>query len=86
MVRLFLVGIVCLLGFASCAEPAGTIWSNGSDSDRRWRADDDDRKKLWKEVEDAMAKSLPATAIEKLDAIIQSAIQDEDFDEAVHAV
>lgn len=33
-----------------------------------------------------MAKSLPATAIEKLDAIIQSAIQDEDFDEAVHAV
>ena len=46
----------------------------------------DERQEMWKKVDDALAKSLPKTAIEALDAIYQSAIADKDYDEAIRAV
>jgi len=48
--------------------------------------DEGDRQKLWQEVEQAMEKRLPRTAIEKLEAIIADARQDEDFSEATRAL
>jgi len=44
------------------------------------------REALWKEVEDATSKGLPKTAIEKLAPIIEGAIADKAYPEAIKAV
>ncbi|MCA9072137.1 MAG: hypothetical protein KDA84_24585, partial [Planctomycetaceae bacterium] len=46
----------------------------------------DSRDELWKEVQQAEKKGLPKTAVQKLEPIIKSAIEDKDFDEAVKAI
>ena len=40
----------------------------------------------WKQVQDAMNKGLPKTAIEKLDPIIEKATRDNHYDEAIKAI
>jgi len=45
-----------------------------------------DRSARWKEVDDAMNKGLPKTAIEKLDPIIREAIAEKAWGEAVKAI
>src|SRR5438309_4322172 len=44
------------------------------------------RDAQWKEVEEAIAKGLPKTAIEKLDPIIQGALKDKLWGEATKAI
>ena len=44
------------------------------------------REALWKEVEAAVAKGLPKTAIEKLEPIIQGALRDKAWGEATKAI
>src|ERR1051325_433904 len=44
------------------------------------------REAAWKEVNDAVAKGLPKTAIEKLDPIIQAALKDKAWGEATKAI
>ncbi len=44
------------------------------------------RDQLWKEVDEAMKKGLPKTAIEKLDPIIEGAIEDKAYAEAIKAI
>src|SRR5947207_2002112 len=44
------------------------------------------RAAQWKEVEEAVAKGLPKTAIEKLDPIIQAALKDKAWGEATKAI
>src|SRR5207244_10127198 len=44
------------------------------------------REAQWKEVEEAIAKGLPKTAIEKLDPIIQGALKDKLWGEATKAI
>ncbi len=48
--------------------------------------EEQDRKVMWKKVDEAMQQALPKTAIEQLDKIIASAKTDEAFDEAIRAV
>ena len=40
----------------------------------------------WKQVQDAMNRGLPKTAIEKLDPIIQQATKSKNYDEAIKAI
>ncbi|MCP4498661.1 MAG: hypothetical protein GY822_01680, partial [Deltaproteobacteria bacterium] len=40
----------------------------------------------WKQVQDAINKGLPKTAIEKLDPIIQKATKSKNYDEAIKAI
>ena len=40
----------------------------------------------WKQVQDAMNKGLPKTAIEKLDPIIEKATKSKNYDEAIKAI
>lgn len=47
---------------------------------------DESRTEQWKQVDDAMAKGLPRTAIEKLEPIIVSAKRDKAWAEAIRAV
>ena len=44
------------------------------------------REAAWKEVEEAVSKGLPQTAIEKLDPIIQGALKDKAWGEATKAI
>ena len=44
------------------------------------------RDKLWKQVDAAIGKGLPQTAIEKLDPIIAGAMQDKKYGEAIKAI
>src|SRR5436190_23581378 len=44
------------------------------------------RETQWKEVEEAVKKGLPKTAIEKLEPIIQGALQDKAWGEATKAI
>ncbi len=44
------------------------------------------RDGLWKETADAMKKGLPKTAIKKLDQIIEGALKDKDYPEAIKAI
>src|SRR5262245_66426957 len=44
------------------------------------------RDALWKEVEDAVNKGLPKTAIEKLQPIIDAAVKEKKFAEAVKGI
>ncbi|MEZ6089680.1 MAG: MG2 domain-containing protein [Pirellulaceae bacterium] len=44
------------------------------------------REPLWKEVESAMNKGLPKTAIEKLEPIIEGALRDKAYAEAIRAI
>ena len=44
------------------------------------------RVAAWKEVDDAIQKGLPKTAIEKLDPIIRDALRDRAYPEAVKAI
>ncbi len=48
--------------------------------------DDQDREQLWKQVEKAQSEGLPKTAVKHLDAIIKSAVDDEQYDEAIKAI
>ncbi len=49
-------------------------------------ADDSPRAARWKKVEDAVNKGLPKTAIEELTPIIDSALKDKAFPEAIKAI
>ncbi|HEY2784815.1 MAG TPA: alpha-2-macroglobulin family protein, partial [Fimbriiglobus sp.] len=49
-------------------------------------ADDSPRAARWKKVEDAVNKGLPKTAIEELGPIIESAVKDKAFPEAIKAI
>ncbi len=56
-----------------------------------YAADDDnakpvDRPALWKQVDEAVKKGLPKTAIEHLDPIIDSAMKDKAYAEAIKAI
>jgi len=44
------------------------------------------RDELWKQVDDAMSKGLPKTAVEKLEPIIRAAIEDKAYAEAIKAI
>ncbi|MCY2994595.1 MAG: MG2 domain-containing protein [Planctomycetota bacterium] len=44
------------------------------------------RDKQWKQVEAAIAKGLPKTAVEKLEPIIAGALQDKNYGEAIKAI
>ena len=44
------------------------------------------RDELWKEVEEATKKGLPKTAIEKLEPIIEGAVKEKKYAEAVKAI
>jgi len=44
------------------------------------------REEQWKEVQEAVGKGLPKTAIAKLEPIIESALKDKDYDEAIKAL
>ncbi|MDP7301546.1 MAG: hypothetical protein QGG09_00500, partial [Pirellulaceae bacterium] len=44
------------------------------------------RDSQWKEVDEAMKKGLPKTAIEKLSPIIDAAIKDKAYAEAIKAI
>src|SRR5687768_7012940 len=44
------------------------------------------RATVWKEVDEAIQKDLPKTAIEKLDPIIRDALRDRAYPEAVKAI
>src|SRR6266513_316942 len=44
------------------------------------------RDAQWKEVDDAVSKGLPKTAVEKLDPIIQGALKDKTWGEATKAI
>ncbi|MBN1419220.1 MAG: carboxypeptidase regulatory-like domain-containing protein, partial [Planctomycetes bacterium] len=44
------------------------------------------RDEAWKQVEEAMKKGLPKTAIERLDPIIEGALKDEAYPEAIKAI
>ena len=48
--------------------------------------DDDGRQKLWKLIGEAEAKSLPKTGMQHAQSIYESAMQDEDYPEAVRAL
>lgn len=52
------------------------------------RAQDDEqsREERWKKVEEAVDKGLPKTAIEELEPIIKSAMEDEAYPEAIKAI
>ena len=49
-------------------------------------ADDITRSERWKKVEEAIQKGLPQTAIKELEPIIDSALKDKAFAEAVKAM
>ena len=49
-------------------------------------ASDDDRQQLWQQVEDAESKSLPKSAADALEKIYDSAVEDEEYPEAVRAL
>jgi len=44
------------------------------------------REQLWKQANQAISKGLPKTAIKHLAPIIESAIEDKDYDEAIKAI
>ncbi len=44
------------------------------------------RDEQWKQVDEAIQKGLPQTAIERLEPIISGAIQDKNYDEAIKAI
>ncbi len=44
------------------------------------------RDNQWKEVEEAVKKGLPKTAIEKLEPIIEAALKDKAYAEAIKAI
>ena len=48
-------------------------------------ATQDEREKMWEEVQEAMNQGLPKTAIEVLDRLRESAVEDADWDDAVRA-
>lgn len=45
-----------------------------------------DRAKQWKKVDEAVNKGLPKTAIQELEPIIEAAIKDKAYPEAIHAI
>ena len=49
-------------------------------------SEEEDRKELWKQFEEAQEKGLPQTAIGKLQAIYDSAVADEAYPEAIKAI
>ncbi len=73
------LGIICLI---SGTIAAGTCSVNLTNMN----PDEQQRKELWQQVQEAQQKSLPKTAIEKLTQIYDGAVADEDYPEAVKAL
>ena len=65
---------LCILAFALLAGISGAAELNSA------------YEKQWKDVDAATAKGLPKTAIEKVEPIIQSALQDKAYAEAIRAI
>lgn len=63
-----------------------TLFGSFSVTEDEKVADENQRKQLWLQVEQAEQKSLPKSAIESLQKIYDSALTDQDFPEAIRAL
>lgn len=71
------LGFVAVLGLVAAAAGVGYHYTSAAGTDR---ADQ------WKKVHDAEAKGLPRTAIKELDPLIEAALRDKDYPEAIRAI
>lgn len=78
----FLTLLFCLpiLGLLS----ANSMFPHGPTVEDRL-TEEEDRKELWKQVEEAMQKGLPKTAQKKIQTILDDAIEQKDYPDAIRA-